>query len=242
MYRARPRAASGSNWCQAEPGLRQLLGEQFPAPGGLAGPGSGGGAATRVATVRDSERSQLHMQKPFFFFLPVLSPYLGCSHPACCTPSAHTPPTCVSASAAPLSPSVCPSCSPPLARTVGSSGLHGQQPRGCLKLRRSSLPLGRRSLLPGGGVSWLPAPFCQLWPRGPSSALAERIKPASDFRWNSSLPLGNVTFVLCVHVLEKKLRFLPGKEMPEKEGKYFGLEELPVHVPLTSWFVSLCCR
>lgn len=40
----------------------------------------------------------------------------------------------------------------------------------------------------------------------------------------------------------KKLRFQPGKEMPEKEGKYFGLEELPVHVPLTSWFVSLCCR
>lgn len=143
----------------------------------------------------------------FLFFLPVLGPYLGCSHPACCTPSAHTPPTCVSASAALLSPSVCPSCSPPLARAVGSSGLHGQQPRGCLKVRRSSLPLGRRSLLPGGGVSWLPAPFCQLWPRGPSSALAERIKPASDFRWNSSLPLGNVTFLLCVHVLEKNSDF-----------------------------------
>lgn len=46
--------------------------------------------------------------------------------------------------------------------------------------------------------------------------------------WPSS-----IIFLLCMHVLEKrgkKIRFQPGKEMPEKKGKYLSLEILPAPV------------
>lgn len=42
----------------------------------------------------------------------------------------------------------------------------------------------------------------------------------------------NIIFLLCVHVLEKrkKIGFQPGKEMPQKKGKYLSLEMLPAPV------------
>lgn len=46
------------------------------------------GAVTHVSFVKDSESGAgLTCKSLFFLFLPVLSPYLLCSHPSCC---AHT--------------------------------------------------------------------------------------------------------------------------------------------------------
>lgn len=43
----------------------------------------------------------------------------------------------------------------------------------------------------------------------------------------------NIIFLLCMHVLEKrkKIRFQPGKEMPEKKGKYLKSGNTPSPCP-----------